>query len=606
MSFSTGPDTDVAAILTLLTALYGKRVGEHTFGLVRELINKHGLTGSAGPEVRDLAARDALLITYPDQVLDPGSKPLETLAGFCKKWLPETISAIHILPFYPWSSDDGFSVIDWLKVATDYGSWRDIAAFRPQFDLMFDAVFNHVSAQSDWFKGFIRDDPTFREFFVTADANADLTKVVRPRALPLLTEFQTAAGPRKVWTTFSADQVDLDYRNPAVLLAAIDALLFYARQGARFIRLDAAGFFWKQIGTTCLHLPQTHTLIQLFRALLNAAAPGVLLITETNVPHADNVSYFGDGTNEAQLVYNFPLPPLVLHAMLTGTARKLTRWVQSLTLPSNRTAFLNFLASHDGIGLGPARGILTETEIDALVARTLQVGGFVSYRSLADGSQAPYELNINYLDALSEPGSGESLEITARKFLTAQAIMLSLQGVPAIYFHSLFGSRGDRAGAEQSGVPRRINREKLHRAGLEAELCESGSLRSLVFSGHRELLGMRRSLTAFAPSAPQRVLDVDERVFGVLRESVSGRTAVLCLHNVSSVRVRGRIPTGNALRGASPGQPWSNDRLAGQLIEGEYELSPWQTIWVPWVRCGDMCKRAESASEMLTCPPVRE
>lgn len=493
---------------------------------------------------RALTQHDALLITYADQVRAPGATPLQTLADFAARHLRDVVSGIHLLPFYPWSSDDGFSVKDYFAVEPAYGTWDDLARFQPQFDLMFDAVFNHMSAQGDWFQGFLRDEPAFRDFFVTVEGNPDLSQVIRPRVLPLLTEFQTAAGLRRVWTTFSADQVDLNFKNPDVLLATLEALLFYARHGARFIRLDAIAFLWKETGTTCLHLPQTHRVVQLMRAVLDAVAPGVRVITETNVPHADNLSYFGDGTNEAHLVYNFALPPLVLHSLQTGSAAKLTRWAQTLALPSDQVTFFNFLASHDGIGLNPARGILTDAEIDALVARTLEQGGLISYKQLPDGSRIPYEMNITCLDALSNPAAREPVDLAARKFLTAHAILLSLRGVPGIYFHSLFGSRGDRAGADTSGIPRRINREKLERARLETELADTTSLRAAVFNGQRELLRLRRLHAAFSPVASQRALELDPRLFAVVRESADGRDRMLCLHNVSAQPVAVRAEGG--------------------------------------------------------------
>jgi sucrose phosphorylase len=489
-----------------------------------------------------LTQRDALLITYADQVREPGVAPLRTLAAFCARHLKGVVSGVHLLPFYPSSSDDGFAVKDYFAVEPGYGTWDDLARLGADFDLMFDAVFNHVSAQSEWFQRFLAGEPKYRDFFVTVEGDPDLSQVVRPRALPVLAEFSTAAGPKKVWTTFSADQPDLNFKNPAVLLAVLEALLFYVSKGARFIRLDAVAFLWKEIGTACLHLPQTHQLIRLLRAVLDEAAPQVLLITETNVPHADNVSYFGDGANEAQLVYNFTLPPLVLHSLQTGNADKLTRWAQSLALPSKRVTFFNFPASHDGIGLNPMRGILSGAEIDALVARTLEHGGLISCKRLPDGSQAPYELNINYLDALSNPLANEPVELAARKFLTAHALMLSLQGVPGLYFHSLFGSRGDRAGAAASGIKRRINRQKLERARLEAELADADSLRARVFSGCRELLRTRAQHPAFAPLASQRVLDLDPRLFTVLRESAGPKGTVLCVHNISCQDVSVSLP----------------------------------------------------------------
>ncbi len=498
--------------------------------------------GSASVPPPQLSQQDAVLITYADQVTATVHAPIQTLADFARQHLRGLVSAVHLLPFYPWSSDDGFSVKDFFAVDPANGSWEDIGRFRPDFELMFDAVFNHLSAQSEWFQKFLADDPMFRDFFVTVPGTPDLSQVVRPRALPLLTEFSTVTGPRKVWTTFSADQVDLNFKNPAVLLATMRALLFYVAHGARFIRLDAIAYLWKEIGTSCIHRPQTHTIIQLFRAVLDDAAPGVMLITETNVPHRDNISYFGDGTNEAQLVYNFSLPPLTLHSFQTGDATALTRWARALVLPGGRVTWFNFLASHDGIGVNPARGILTDSEITTMIARVEAHGGFISYKDTPDGSQVPYEMNINYLDALSNPSANEPPELATRKLLTAHAIMLSLQGVPGIYFHSLFGSRGDRPAVERTGIKRRINREKLERARLESELNNPASLRALVFRGFHEKLSMRRAHSAFAPAAPQRVLECDPRIFAVLRESVDGADRVLCLHNVSgqSVRVSGQ------------------------------------------------------------------
>jgi sucrose phosphorylase len=308
---------------------------------------------------------------------------------------------IHILPFYPWTSDDGFSVTDYRKVDSNLGEWKDITSMQNNFRLMFDGVINHISAESEWFKGFLRDDPPYRDYFITVDGDPDLSQVVRPRALPLLTSFNTPSGEKRVWTTFSADQIDLNFKNPEVLFEILDIMLMYIERGATYIRLDAIAYLWKEIGTTCIHLPQTHHLIQLMRCVLDEVAPHVHLITETNVPHADNISYFGDGTNEAQLVYNFALPPLTLHTFHTGNAQVLSNWAKTLTLPSDKTTFFNFLASHDGVGLNPARGILSNEEIDALVNKTLAHGGLVSYKNNSDGSQSPYEMNVNYFDALS-------------------------------------------------------------------------------------------------------------------------------------------------------------------------------------------------------------
>jgi sucrose phosphorylase len=573
-----------SAIARHLEFLYGGTAARSLvprFGALLASLRPHIPGRFKGRDRFDLTEKDALLITYADQVREANEPPLKTLAGFCARHLKGTVSGIHLLPFYPWSSDDGFSVKDLLAVEPSFGTWDDIRSLGANWDLMFDGVFNHLSAQGEWFQRFLRDEAEFRDFFVTVEGHPDLSRVVRPRAAPLLTAFNTATGARQVWTTFSTDQVDLNFKNPEVLLRVLEALLFYVAKGARFIRLDAIAFLWKEIGTTCLHLPQTHVVIQLMRAVLDEVAPLVLLITETNVPHVENLSYFGDGTNEAQLVYNFALPPLVLHSITTGNAEKLTHWAQSLALPSDQVTFFSFLASHDGIGLNPVRGILSDAEIETLVRRTLEHGGFISYKDMPDGTRLPYEMNINYLDALSNPAERERAEVAARKFLTAHAILLSLQGVPGIYFHSLFGSRGDRTGAETSGIPRRINREKLDRARLEAELSEARSLRGCIWRGLKQLLQVRSSASAFHPQAAQCVLATDGRVFAVSRIPPEKEDRVLCLHNVSAQPVS---VTGLLAEMASA--PTWTDLLTGRRYRPGgrgrpvVELDGFQTLWL--------------------------
>ncbi|MCK6539770.1 MAG: sugar phosphorylase [Anaerolineales bacterium] len=554
---------------TTLRELYGDELAPVVHQRLRELIHRY--RGQIPqPENSSLTERDSLLITYGDQVQENGKAPLQTLTEFCETHLRGVVSGIHILPFYPWSSDDGFSVKDYRAVDPALGGWSDIERLGKSFRLMFDGVINHASAQGEWFQKFLRDEKPYRDYFVTVEGEPDLSQVVRPRALPLLTEFETASGKRKVWTTFSADQVDLNFKNPAVLLEIFDILLMYAARGAQFIRLDAIAYLWKQIGTPCIHLPQTHKVIQLLRAVFNEVAPHVYLITETNVPHADNLSYFGDGKNEAQLVYNFALPPLTLHTFRTGDASVLSEWAATLTLPSDRTTFFNFLASHDGIGLNPARGILSSADIDALVAQTLAHGGLISYKHNADGSTSPYEMNINYFDALSNPNGDEPLDWQVNRFMAAQAIMLSLVGVPGIYFHSLFGSRNWREGVEMTKHNRTINRQKFTRAELESELADPASLRSKVFTRYRRLLAARSSTPAFDPHGAQQTLDVDKRVFAVLRTSPDESRQVLCLQNVTMEEIQIQNPLKKAAR----------DLLTNRLHNGSLSLKPYQSSWL--------------------------
>jgi glycosidase len=544
-------------------ALYDEAVGSTAFEKLPSppapLLELASRSGRGGWGVR------AILITYGDQLHEPDRAPLRTLAEFCAEQLRGVIDGIHLLPFYPYSSDDGFSVIDYKQVNPALGGWDDIARVGQHFHLMFDGVINHISAQSEWFKAFLRDDPKYSDYFIVVEGDPDLSQVVRPRTLPLLTEFTTPSGVKKVWTTFSADQIDLNYANPDVLLDIIDVLLFYVAHGAELIRLDAIAYLWKEIGTSCIHLPQTHRVIQLLRAILDEVAPRVKLITETNVPHQDNISYFGDGYNEAQLVYNFALPPLTLHTFRTGDASALTRWAAGLTTPSTETAFFNFLASHDGIGLNPARGLIAEADIAALVDRVVEQGGRVSYKNNPDGSISPYELNINYFDALSDPNGDEPLALQIDRFVAAHAIMFSLAGVPGIYFHSLFGSRSWAAGVTQLGYNRAINRQKFDRVEVERELNDPNSRRAQVFQRLKHLLQVRSSSDAFDQHSPQQVIELHHAIFAVQRGSV------LCLHNVS-----------DQVQRVALAEKWQSarDLLSRRTVEIDVALQPYEVIWL--------------------------
>ncbi|MFQ5611235.1 MAG: sugar phosphorylase [Anaerolineae bacterium] len=548
-------------------------------------LNPH-LSENVRPPAERLTERDAILITYGDQISEPGQAPLQTLAGFLEAHLVESISTVHLLPFYPYSSDDGFSVIDYRRVDPNLGTWDDVDRLGRHFRLMFDAVINHISRQSAWFQAFVRDEAPYNDFFITVDPATDLSAVVRPRALPLLTRVETARGARHVWTTFSDDQIDLNYANPQTLFDVIDVLLFYVERGAEIIRLDAIAYLWKEVGTPSIHLPQTHRVIKLFRSILDAVAPGVLLITETNVPHRDNISYFGDGSDEAQLVYQFSLAPLVLNAIHTGSTRHLQKWAAGLTTPSPQTTFFNFLASHDGIGLMPARDILSEAEIQALVDTTQRHGGYVSSKTNPDGSQSPYELNINYFDALSNPshlGAKETMDLQVRRFMAAQAMMLALKGVPGIYMHSLLGSRSDQAGVKKTGRYRSINRQKFERDELERELSDPTSLRYRVFQAFRELLEHRRAHPAFHPNGGQQILEGNEAVFGLLRTSPDGVEKIACLHNVSNAAQSIQL---DLAAFSLPASPTNRDLVGGVRYRADetgalsIRLEPYQVLWL--------------------------
>jgi hypothetical protein len=257
-------NTPSERILMLLARLYAAELVQPAYTRIIELLNKT----TVSPE-RDgdyFSERNITLITYGDTLQNPGEAPVKTLHRFLRERLSGSISTVHILPFYPYSSDDGFSVIDYYAVDPQLGTWDDIQHMGSDFRLMFDAVINHMSVQSPWFQAFLSGDVSYAKLFFTATLETDLRNVTRPRATPVLTAFQKADSTLvHVWTTFSADQVDLDYRDPKTLLRILQVLLFYVEQGAQVLRLDAVAYLWKQAGTTCIHLPETHCVIQLIR-----------------------------------------------------------------------------------------------------------------------------------------------------------------------------------------------------------------------------------------------------------------------------------------------------------------------------------------------------
>ncbi|MGF9755741.1 alpha-amylase family glycosyl hydrolase [Microvirga sp. 0TCS3.31] len=507
----------------------------------------------------------ACLITYGDGIRRADETPLHTLAGFLHDQVGDLVSDVHLLPMFPWTSDDGFAVVDHRAVNEALGTWTDVADLAHEHDLMFDFVANHTSSQSPWFTRWLAGDPAYEGFYVERDPDFDVSLVTRPRTTPLFHAYARPDGtPVWAWTTFGEDQVDVDVRHPATLVELTDVLLGYLAHGASAVRLDAIGFLWKESGTTCIHLPQTHAVIKLWRALVEHVAPGARLLTETNVPHAENISYFGDGNDEAHLVYQFALPPLVLHSFVAGSTARLADWADGVGPVSSTATWFNFLASHDGIGLRASEGILDDAERAALVDRTRAHGGGVSMASRPDGTSAVYELNLSYLDALCTPDEAADAATVAAKALAAHSILFAFVGVPAIYLHSLVGSAADHEGMASSQINRRINREVLDADRLLVELAEDPRRRA-VFAGMRQLLDVRRRHEAFSPFGTQRVERLDDRVFAVRRGEGSD-DELICVTNVTGETVT--LPS-------VVGVDVVHDREVSPLT-----LGPWEYAWV--------------------------
>lgn len=517
----------------------------------------------------EVSEKDCFLITYGDSIYESGCNPLASLSSILENKITGLIPNIHILPFYPFSSDDGFSVIDYFNVDPKLGGWDDIKKLSENFSLMFDGVINHISAESNWFKSYLTGEQKYKNYFIEVDENEDLTMVTRPRALPLLSKMITSDGYKNIWTTFSSDQVDLNYQNPDLFIKILELILFYIEKGATFLRLDAIGFLWKKIGTNCIHLPETHLVIQLYRQLIEEVTNGFIFISETNVPHKDNISYFGNGYNEASLVYQFPLPPLILNALLSNNGDYLTNWAKELKTPSDKTGFFNFLASHDGIGLNPVRGIIPEDEILLMAEHVKMSGGLVSYKKNSDGTESPYELNISLFDAFSK--TGETEDTLIKKFILAHALQFSMAGFPAIYIHSIFGSRNYTAGVEETGRNRTINREKLEKNNLLNELGDKSSRRSKVYEGLKTMIQVRTTNRAFHPNGKQEVFSTSSSIFSIIRTSPDGGEKVYCIYNLTakSISVKSQFRENDYV-------DLFNNTLSSEIPK----LEPYQYYWL--------------------------
>jgi glycosidase len=553
-----------------LELLYSQKDAQNAYKEIKQLIQKYKKLILS--KEYHMSEKDIILITYGDQLQCFNEAPLETLLKFLNANLKGVVNSVHILPFYPYSSDDGFSVINYSEVDPKMGSWKEIEAISGEYRLMVDGVINHVSQFSDWFKAYLANDEEYKDFFTQLDPATDLSKVVRPRTTPLLSEFTDADGKIKnIWTTFSKDQVDLNYKNYKVLVAVLEALFYYIQKGATLIRLDAIAFIWKEVGTHCVHLPQTHELIQLMREVLHEVAPEVIIITETNVPHDENISYFGSGEDEAQMVYNFALPPLLAHSVLKADTQKLTAWAQTLALPSDKVCFFNFTASHDGCGLRPVSEILSKKEIDNLVENTKEHGGLISYRDTEEG-KTPYEINCSYIDILSHPDDDDFLRI--KRMLLTQAVVLAMPGVPGIYFHSLVGSKNYFEGVKLTGMNRSINREKMNFNYLHEKLTQDGNIQKSIFTSYKRLISIRTHEASFNPFGKFEFLTLGKQVFSVIQYSLDKTESILAIHNFSNDIIPLELPD-------SVEYPLE-DLLSPFKIKSSQtiELQPYQIMWL--------------------------
>lgn len=570
----------------LMQAAFLNQVRQHLLVLYPdhdiELLLQQSLEVFADYAARNVVAgplwtqTDCLLITYGDSILTQGQPPLQTLQSFLLSDLPETFTAVHVLPFCPYSSDDGFAVVDYDVVNPELGEWQDIRQIAANHRLMADIVINHVSSQSHWFQNYCRGKDPGRLYFIEAAAEDDLSQVVRPRASPLLRPTETPDGVKHLWCTFSHDQIDLDFTNPTVLLEFLKIIRLYLENGVSMFRLDAIGYLWKEPGTTSIHLPQTHEVVRLIRTLTDHFAPGTILVTETNVPNHENLSYFGN-CNEAHIIYNFSLAPLLVHALLTGRTDYLKRWMMSMPPAPEGCTYLNFTASHDGIGMRPAEGLLSDEEQFQMVETIHRFGGRVSTRRGSDGAEHVYELNVSLFDALKGTVRGED-HWQIERFLCSQTIMMAIEGIPAFYVHSLLATPNDQSGFQLTGHNRSINRHRWKLPELQQQLNNNLSAHSRVFRELKRRIEIRKRQPAFHPNATQFTLQLSDPFFAFWRQSMDRRQSIFAVQNMTEEQQELRLTDLNLI---------SLDRWHDAISEVVLEdltatlvVKPYQCLWI--------------------------
>jgi sucrose phosphorylase len=567
-------------VLHHLTAIYADTSPELSLpALCEDIINIMRLNQDYKESVshrNNWDQNDVILITYGNSVKKEGEAPLKTLHRFLNKEVSGYINGVHILPFFPYCSDDGFAVMDYYEVNKALGDWDDIEAIATDYRLMADLVINHGSSSGTWFKNFIKGDGPGHDYFYTTAPSTPISQVVRPRTSPLLRETETHDGTQYVWCTFSHTQVDFDFRNPEVLKEFINIVRFYLDKGVHIFRLDAVAFLWKKIGTNCLNLAETHEVVRLMRSLIQHADPDAVIITETNIPNRENLSYFGNA-NEAHCIYNFSLPPLLVNTLVTGDCFYLKQWLMSMPPAQHGTAYFNFIASHDGIGLRPAEGLLSEAEIASLISTMQQFGGRISWREGENGVKKPYEINISLFDALQGTTSGKD-EWNIDRFICAHAIMLALEGIPGIYIHSLLATSNDIDKLEQTEQNRSINRHEWDEEALMAELSTPTSQHAQVSGLLKKLIHLRKQQRAFHPNATQFTLHLGEKLFGFWRQSMDRRQSIFCIYNITDTEQPLRIGNLNLV---VTDRWW--DLISGVILDGSSDVitvAPYQVLWI--------------------------
>ena len=520
----------------------------------------------------NISEKTSLIISYGDNIYSNQSSSMKIFQKFFQKNLEKLFDTIHFLPFYPSSSDSGFAVKDHYQIDRKIGNWSDLKKISKSKKIMADVVINHASARGLWFKNFLKRKKPGKDYFLTVNSKFNISKVVRPRDHKLLKKIKIFEKNDYLWRTFSPDQIDLNFKNPSVLLRFIKIIIYLINNGVTIFRLDAIAYLWKQNGTKCINLSQTHEIIKLLRVVTSLLNVQTLIITETNLPEKENLSYFGKN-NEANWVYNFSLPPLLIHAFLFENSSYLNQWSRKLPSTKHGNCYLNFIASHDGIGIRPTEGILNEKTLGSFLKRLKKNGSKFSYRKVQNKSKKVYEANITVFDALKKSDFDPKGLFFLERYVSAHAIMISFEGIPAVYFNSLFGKSNDEAKYIITGNNRDVNRYKWNFNNITTKLRDKKSKQSIFYRNIGALLEIKRKQKAFHPNASRFNINLGKKIFCFKRISKDKKQSIICMTNLSSKKQTFRFKMINNFK----------DLLNSKVKfkkKNSLTLKPFQTVWL--------------------------
>ena len=520
-----------------------------------------------------ISEKTSLIICYGDVVYSNEKGSIKVFQSFFQKNLKKYFDTIHFLPFYPSSSDSGFAVKDHYKIEKRIGNWSDLKRISKYNNIMADIVINHSSARGLWFKNFLKRKKPGRDYFLTVNSKFNTSKVVRPRDHKLLKKIKIFDKSDYLWRTFSPDQIDLNFKNPSVLLRFIKIMIHLINNGITIFRLDAIAYLWKENGTKCINLRQTHEIIKLLRIISNYLNVETVIITETNLPENENLSYFGN-SDEANWIYNFSLPPLLIHALLFENNSYLNKWSKNLPVTKLGNNYLNFIASHDGIGIRPTEGILNNKSLNNFLKRLKKNGSKFSYRKVQNKSKKVYEANITVFDALKKSDYDPQGKFFLERYVAAHSIMISFEGIPAIYFNSLFGKSNDEAKYVITGNNRDVNRYKWNYKNITKKLSDNKTKQSIFYHNIVNLLSIRRKQKAFHPSGIRHNINLGPKLFCFKRESIDKKQSIICITNLSSKNQNAKLS-----KSLSNYKDLLNSKTKFKN-ENLLTLRPFQTVWL--------------------------